>query len=330
MATLAYLLSKFYFLPYMKKRQTDTSDLEPVTLDTRNIEEKETIDVKFADTSERQSLKDFEKSADTRLSIVAPIDHGQSVATNPQEQYFKSLQVLSACFASFAHGANDVSNAIGPLIALFLINQSQNVFQDSADGGVPVYLFLFGGFGISCGVWALGRRVIETIGQDLSKKPLTPSVGFTVEFASSLTVLVASKLGLPISTTHCKVGSVVSLAWLRKRIESSDEAVVPTLATPPEADGNDNDPEVEEEEESLPVEAGETEVYEGTVTVKGQDDPESGVNWKLCFEIGAAWILTLPLSALFSAASYALIKYVFFPSVFKGDDGIDNTPFYGQ
>lgn len=118
--------------------------------------------------------------------------HGSQESIEEEgERVFRGLQVLTACFGAFAHGANDVSNAIGPLIALFLIhNNTGDVYQR---GETPFYLFLFGGFGISCGVWALGRRVIETIGKDLSKEKLTPSVGFTVELSSSLTVLLASK-----------------------------------------------------------------------------------------------------------------------------------------
>ncbi|XP_043575781.1 sodium-dependent phosphate transporter 2 isoform X1 [Chiloscyllium plagiosum] len=125
---------------------------------------------------------------------------------------FHFLQILTACFGSFAHGGNDVSNAIGPLVALWLIYQEGAVLQNAA---TPIWLLLYGGLGICAGLWVWGRRVIQTLGKDLT--PITPSSGFTIELASAFTVVVASNVGLPISTTHCKVGSVVAVGWIRSR-----------------------------------------------------------------------------------------------------------------
>ncbi|KAM9622870.1 sodium-dependent phosphate transporter 2 isoform 1-T5 [Trichechus inunguis] len=125
---------------------------------------------------------------------------------------FHFLQVLTACFGSFAHGGNDVSNAIGPLVALWLIYEQGGVLQEAV---TPVWLLFYGGVGICTGLWIWGRRVIQTMGKDLT--PITPSSGFTIELASAFTVVVASNIGLPVSTTHCKVGSVVAVGWIRSR-----------------------------------------------------------------------------------------------------------------
>ncbi|XP_006903203.1 PREDICTED: sodium-dependent phosphate transporter 1-like [Elephantulus edwardii] len=125
---------------------------------------------------------------------------------------FQFLQILTACFGSFAHGGNDVSNAIGPLVALYLVYTKEDVYSKAA---TPVWLLLYGGVGICIGLWVWGRRVIQTMGKDLT--PITPSSGFSIELASALTVVIASNIGLPISTTHCKVGSVVSVGWLRSK-----------------------------------------------------------------------------------------------------------------
>uniref|UniRef100_A0A8C7IPP2 Phosphate transporter n=1 Tax=Oncorhynchus kisutch TaxID=8019 RepID=A0A8C7IPP2_ONCKI len=125
---------------------------------------------------------------------------------------FHFLQILTACFGSFAHGGNDVSNAIGPLVALWMIYDQGGVMQDAA---TPIWLLFYGGVGICCGLWVWGRRVIQTMGKDLT--PITPSSGFTIELASALTVVFASNIGIPVSTTHCKVGSVVAVGWIRSK-----------------------------------------------------------------------------------------------------------------
>ncbi|CAF3474902.1 unnamed protein product [Rotaria socialis] len=125
---------------------------------------------------------------------------------------FKYLQILTAIFGGFAHGGNDVSNAIGPLIGLWLIYVEGNVVAKSA---TPLWVLFYGGLGISVGLWVWGRRVIRTIGEDLTK--ITPSSGFIIEISTAFTVLVASNLSIPISTTHCKVGSVVAIGRVRSR-----------------------------------------------------------------------------------------------------------------
>ncbi|XP_053501265.1 sodium-dependent phosphate transporter 1-B [Ictalurus furcatus] len=155
----------------------------------------------------------LEMPEEDRGSNSSSIEEDRADADKPEvSTLFQFLQILTACFGSFAHGGNDVSNAIGPLVALWLVYQSGSV---ESTAPTPLWLLLYGGVGICIGLWVWGRRVIQTMGKDLT--PITPSSGFSIELASAVTVVVASNIGLPISTTHCKVGSVVAVGWLRSR-----------------------------------------------------------------------------------------------------------------
>lgn len=148
------------------------------------------------------------------LALEIPGENQRSVVKDRPEtaRLFSFLQILTAVFGSFAHGGNDVSNAIGPLVSLWLVGTQGKVVEKA---NTPIWILFYGGFGISIGLWVWGRRVIKTLGQDLTK--ITPSSGFCIEIGSALTVLVASNIGIPISTTHCKVGSVVCVGRFRAR-----------------------------------------------------------------------------------------------------------------
>lgn len=128
------------------------------------------------------------------------------------ERIFGALQILTACFVAFAHGANDVANAIGPVSAVLQVIKDP-VFLTATTTRIPYWLLLFGGLGIVFGLATYGWRVIETIGKKISE--LTPTRGFCAEFAAATTIIAASKLGLPISTTHAIVGAVLGVGIAR-------------------------------------------------------------------------------------------------------------------
>ncbi|XP_044488008.1 inorganic phosphate transporter 2-1, chloroplastic [Mangifera indica] len=145
---------------------------------------------------------------------------------------FGYMQVLSACFMSFAHGGNDVSNAIGPLAAALSILHGGSSGTNIV---IPLDVLAWGGFGIVAGLMMWGYRVIATIGKKITE--LTPTRGFAAEFAAASVVLFASKLGLPISATHTLVGAVMGVGFARGlnsvRSETVKEIVLSWAVTIP-------------------------------------------------------------------------------------------------
>ncbi|MDP7109289.1 MAG: anion permease [Nitrospinaceae bacterium] len=133
--------------------------------------------------------------------------HQQLVST---EDIFKYLQIITAFYVAFAHGSNDVANAVGPLAAVVSILESGTV-QMKVE--MPVWILAMGGGCIVFGLLIWGRRVMMTIGSKITE--ITPSRGFSAEFGAATVVLICSKMGLPISTTHTLVGSVIGVGMAR-------------------------------------------------------------------------------------------------------------------
>ena len=140
------------------------------------------------------------------------------------ERVFAILMIFTACAMAFAHGSNDVANAVGPLAAVVGIVQSGGeVAQKSA---MPIWILGLGGIGIVIGLMTYGHRVMATIGRGITE--LTPSRGFACELAAATTVVVASGTGLPVSTTHTLVGAVLGVGMARG-IASLNLGVVRTI-----------------------------------------------------------------------------------------------------
>ncbi|MEH1792607.1 inorganic phosphate transporter [Nostoc sp.] len=169
---------------------------------------------------------------------------------NPVERLFGRFQLLSACFVAFAHGSNDVGNAIAPLAAIVYINRTGSVPIDGIT--IPLWILILGGAGIVGGLAVWGKKVIATIGENIIA--LEPSSGFCAELATATTILIASRLGLPVSTSHALVGGVVGIG-LVQNIKSIKFQ-----------------------------------------TLKG---------------IAAAWLITIPVSALLSAAIFSIAQILF-------------------
>jgi len=136
------------------------------------------------------------------------------------ERVFGVLMVLTACGMAFAHGSNDVANAIGPLAAVIGIATTGSI---AANSTLPVWVLALGGGGIVIGLATFGRHVIATVGKKITQ--LTPSRGFAAELAAATTIVIASGTGIPVSTTHTLVGAVLGVGMARG-IEAIDLRVV--------------------------------------------------------------------------------------------------------
>ncbi|MCG4452505.1 inorganic phosphate transporter [Pseudomonas sp. MMS21-TM103] len=146
----------------------------------------------------------------SRIKIDVEADKGFHYAS--VEKVFAVLMIFTACSMAFAHGSNDVANAVGPLAAIVGVIQSGGEAV-GAKAALPAWVLLLGAVGIVIGLATYGYKVIATIGKQITE--LTPSRGFAAELATATTVVGASAIGLPVSTTHTLVGAVLGVGLAR-------------------------------------------------------------------------------------------------------------------
>lgn len=176
--------------------------------------------VKFQVSQMKQELDDL--STNVRQGVAVQVKESEYETV---ERVFVFLQILTACMMAFAHGANDVANAIGPIAAIVHVVKTGTVPLQAV---VPVWILALGGLGIVIGLATWGWRVIDTVGKKITE--LTPSRGFAAEFGAATTILLASKLGLPISTTHTLIGAILGVG-LARGIEAINMNVVRDIFT---------------------------------------------------------------------------------------------------
>ncbi|RAP26980.1 inorganic phosphate transporter [Candidatus Marinamargulisbacteria bacterium SCGC AG-343-D04] len=220
-AVISGILSRYGIRYYIKKQNVIDEEAYEVTRETKELK----VQLKQV----RRLLKKSEVLADDSIQwkinrvkdelkecMTDVTRRGKGVVEEDKKVYqivervFIFLQILSACFVAFAHGANDVANAIGPMAAIIGVLKTGTVEMQVA---VPLWVLAAGGIGIVVGLATWGWRVIETIGKKITE--LTPTRGFAAEFGAATTIVIASKLGLPISTTHTLVGSVLGVGLAR-------------------------------------------------------------------------------------------------------------------
>lgn len=153
------------------------------------------------------------------------------------ERVLGKFQIVSACFVAFAHGSNDVGNAIAPLATILHILKTQSVPTANID--IPLWLLILGACGIVTGLAIHGKQVIKTVGEKIIA--LQPSSGFCAELSTAITILLASSLGLPVSTSHALVGAVVGIGliqnWQQVSLSTVKSVILAWIVTLPIAAG---------------------------------------------------------------------------------------------
>jgi PiT family inorganic phosphate transporter len=143
--------------------------------------------------------------------IEADTDAEQTFQFASVEKVFTPMMLFTACSMAFAHGSNDVANGIGPMAAVVsIVNSGGEVLQSST---LPLWILFLGGGGIVLGLVTLGYRVMLTVGKKITE--LTPSRAFCAQLAAASTVVIASRTGMPVSTTHILVGAVLGVGLAR-------------------------------------------------------------------------------------------------------------------
>ncbi len=223
------------------------------------------------------------------MAIINPMIRRQSAKMENRNQSLRKLfhmpLVFAAMLLSFAHGANDVANAVGPLAAILHTIQAGTV---DAKVTIPLWVMLIGAFGISLGLFLYGPKLIRMVGEQITK--MNPMRAFCVALSAAITVLVASWLGLPVSSTHIAVGGVFGVGFLREYYTTHSSRRREYMARKAEAGG--------------------------LVAAKADERSEDDVVYRKLVRrshfmtIIAAWLITVPAAALLAAAMFYLLTHL--------------------
>ncbi|MBU0632813.1 inorganic phosphate transporter [bacterium] len=228
--------------------------------------------------------------------------------------------IFAAALLSFAHGANDVANAIGPLAA---INDAVMGGAINKQVGIPFWVMSVGAIGIVIGLALYGPKLIKTVGHEITE--LDQMRAFSIAMAAALTVIVASQLGLPVSSTHIAVGGVFGVGFLREYLDRGESMFIQSVREKFKADKKALDDMRDELKKLDKLENKNQQDYERIVELfKGIDEKEELVKMekkeykgakKIKYvkrdavkKIIAAWIITVPAAAVLSAAVFFMIK----------------------
>ncbi len=226
--------------------------------------------------------------------------------------------IISAAMLSFAHGANDVANAIGPLAA---INDAFISSQVSTKAEIPIWIMLIGALGISIGLALFGPKLIRTVGTEITE--LDKIRAFCVALAASITVIIASQLGLPVSSTHIAVGGVFGVGFLREYLESNHDRLIAEIRDhyvdePPEKveafllrfEGAD----ISEQGAILAEMKSERGLKKADQKRLRKAYKKELVKRSMAIKIAAAWVITVPAAGGLAALLYFTIRGMMLPA----------------
>lgn len=228
--------------------------------------------------------------------------------------------IFAAALLSFAHGANDVANAIGPLAA---INDAVMNAGVASKVGIPFWVMSVGAIGIAIGLALYGPRLIKTVGSEITE--LDQVRAFSIAMAAAVTVILASQLGLPVSSTHIAVGGVFGVGFLREYLDSSEKIYVSKARKRFRRDKRALDAFEKELSDVQAIDKKSKAHYQRIVVLyklieeKTLDLKEDKKNFKeaksvkyvkrdAVKKIIAAWLITVPAAAILSAAVFFMIK----------------------
>lgn len=199
--------------------------------------------------------------------------------------------IFSAALLSFAHGANDVANAVGPLAAVVSAVETGDI---TAKVTVPIWVLVVGAFGISAGLVLFGPKLIRTVGEKITK--LDPVRAFAVALSAALTVIVASGFGLPVSSTHIAVGAVFGVGFLREYLVNRQRQSMTPLGLSTVPAGSDIVRTAASQKRALKKARKRRLVRRSHV-----------------YTIIAAWLVTVPCSAAVAALIFYIIRGAMMP-----------------
>ncbi len=216
--------------------------------------------------------------------------------------------IFAAAILSFAHGANDVANAVGPLAAIY---DALAHITISAKAAIPLWVMVVGGLGLSIGLALFGPRLIKTVGTEITE--LDQMRAFSIMMAAAITVVIASQLGLPVSSTHIAVGGVFGVGFLREWMDrdGTDEKRVALEKQRALVQGLKDELESITDDAQRKLELFEKIKYEKKKTkVLKRAVKETYVKRGMIRKIVAAWVITVPAAAMLSAMIFFIIKGV--------------------
>jgi PiT family inorganic phosphate transporter len=231
--------------------------------------------------------------------------------------------IFAAALLSFAHGANDVANAVGPLAA---INEAVSGHGVTAKAAIPLWVMLIGALGIAIGLLLYGPKLIRTVGSEITE--LDHMRAFCIALAAALTVIVASQLGLPVSSTHIAVGGVFGVGFLREILEVSYTRQIEEIKHHRQGDERETVDQFLARFEQAPVEEKGAMLNQlknqakqsGQKVIKKRERKaldriyrKQLVKRSILIKIVAAWLITVPASAFLGAMFYFTIRGMLLP-----------------